>query len=85
MQAWGEFGFRQRRIRKSKAGPVQLGWRRAKRYTCVCESAATGHMSRNRRRLFRTKFAPHWEGSINNPSLRLGRHWVTGMARFRTL
>jgi hypothetical protein len=59
MLARDEFGFRQRRIRKSKASPVHMCRRRVKRYTRVCANAATVQMSRNRRRVLRTKFAPH--------------------------
>ena len=56
MQACGEFGFPVKIVnRKSKASPGQTVRRRAKRYTRVCESAATGQMSLNRR-LFRTTF-----------------------------
>jgi len=59
MSALDEFGCRQRRIRKTKSSPVQMCRRRVKRYTRVCASAATAQMSRNRRRVLRTKFEPH--------------------------
>ena len=52
-----EFGFRRRRVRKSKAS---LGWMRARRaqhYTHVCASPGNEQTAQNRRRLFRTEFA----------------------------
>jgi len=59
MLAWGEFGFRWRRIRKSKAS---LGWmraRRAQRNTRVCASAESPQADQDRRRILRTRFDPH--------------------------
>jgi hypothetical protein len=38
---WIEFGFRRRRIQKSKASLARMPARRAKRYTCVCASAGS--------------------------------------------
>ena len=64
----GEFGFRQRRIRKSKTSLGQIRVRRAQRYTrppatlCValragvCASAANPQAAQDRRCLFRTEF-----------------------------
>jgi hypothetical protein len=60
MLARGEFGFPMNiGIRKSKASPAQMCRRRVKRYTRVCANVATAQMSRNRRRVLRTKFDPH--------------------------
>jgi len=71
MQAWGEFGFPMNiGIRKSKASLCRMRVRRLKRHTGVCANAGNPQAAQDRRRLFRTKFAPHWEGSINNIGLR---------------
>jgi len=78
MQAWGEFGFPMEiGIRKSKASHAQrvaslgrMRVRRAKRHTRVCANAGNPQAAQDRRNLFRTKFAPHSEGSINNIGLR---------------
>jgi len=70
MQAWGEFGFPMNiGIRKSKTSLGRMRVRRAKRYTGVCASAGNPQTAQDRRRLFRTKFAPHREGSSNNIGL----------------
>ena len=58
-QPRGGFGFRRRRIRKSKASLARMAARRAKRYTPVCASAGSRQAGRDRRRSFRTKSAPH--------------------------
>jgi hypothetical protein len=73
MQAWGEFGFPTSQrvgIRKNKASLGRMPVRRVKHQTQFYANAGNRQAARDRRRFFRTKFAPHWEGSINNIGLR---------------